>query len=149
MHYEPSVLGAARVELSDARLGVERDPRRAVRGAARTEGVTPVDWNASEPLDVPLNDLTRQPATGATFAPLPPAAANPKNYAIWQKTFATWLAFRTAALELWRSGTAEGGSHSPAKTSATFRIRLMHRAHELRDEQTEKVRQNTPRGSTR
>ena len=44
----------------------------------------------------------RPPKPGASFAELPAAGANPRNYAAWNKTFATWL-FRMQKLDLMRS----------------------------------------------
>jgi len=99
----------------------------------------PVDWSQSEPVDLDLNTLMKQPTPGATFSELPAAAANPKNYAAWQKTFTTWLA-QNCAVEMWRSPSLKEVSH-PGEDERDFRIRLLHRAHEVRDAETEKLRQ--------
>jgi hypothetical protein len=138
LHYEPCVFGAAQVELADAKLGVS-ELRDVLFAAPVNEGVAPVDWAQSEALDLPLNELLQQPAPGATFGELPAAAANVKNYAAWQKMFTTWLS-QNSVMELWRSAALKEVSH-PGEDERDFRIRLLHRAHEVRDAETEKLRQ--------
>lgn len=137
LHYEPCLLGAAQLEFSDARLGVS-ELREVLFATPVTDGVAPVDWSQAEALDVPLNQLARQPVAGATYAALPAAAANPRNYAAWQKSFSTWLA-QHCSLELLRSNALKEVSH-PGEDERDFRIRLLHRAHEIRDAEGEKVR---------
>lgn len=138
LHYEPCLFGAAQVELADAKLGVS-ELREVLFATPVTDGVAPVDWSQSEPVDLDLNTLMKQPTPGATFSELPAAAANPKNYAAWQKTFTTWLA-QNCAVEMWRSPSLKEVSH-PGEDERDFRIRLLHRAHEVRDAETEKLRQ--------
>lgn len=138
LHYEPCVFGAAQVELSDAKLGVS-ELRDVLFATPISEGVAPVDWDQSEAVDLPLNELVKQPVPGATFSELPSAAANAKNYPAWQKTFTTWLA-QNCTMELWRSAALKQVSH-PGEDERDFRIRLLHRAHEVRDAETEKLRQ--------
>lgn len=138
LHYEPAIFGAAEVQLTDTKLGVS-EVRDVLFATSVNEGVAPVDWDQSEALDVPLADLRKQATTGATFAPLPAPASNPKNYAAWQKSFTSWLA-QNCSVELLRSAALKEVSH-PGEDERAFRIRLLHKAHELRDAETEKLRQ--------
>lgn len=137
LHYEPKVLGVAQVQFADAKLGVDV-VRDAVYACAVTDAAVPVNWADAEAVDVPVNDLEKTPADGATFAELAPAAANPKNYAVWQKSFATWL-FQTQTLELLKSPST-GEVSRLGESERDFRIRTQQVAREARDAQVEKLR---------
>ncbi len=138
LHYEPCIVGAAQVQFADAKTGVDV-VRQVAYAAPVSDAALAVDWSAAEELDLPLEDLEKQPAEGATFSELPAAAANPKSYAAWQKAFATWL-FQTQTVELYKSKLT-GEVSKPGETEGDFRIRVQQRARELRDEQAEKLRQ--------
>lgn len=135
--YEPRILGAARVQFVDAKLGVN-EVRDCVFACPITDEAVPVDWPAAEALDVPLNDLEKTPTDGATFSELPTIAARPKNYAVWQKSFATWL-FQNQSLELLRSPST-GEVSKIGETERDFRLRIQQAAREARDQQTEDLR---------
>ncbi len=137
LHYEPRVLGAAQVHFTDAKLGVD-EVRDAVFACPITDAAVPVDWSGAEAVEVPLNDLEKAPSEGATFAELAPAGARPRNYAAWQKSFATWL-YQTQALELLRSPAA-GEVSRLGESERDFRIRTQQAAREARDTQVEKLR---------
>jgi hypothetical protein len=138
MHYEPCIVGAAQVQFADSKMGVDV-VRQVAYAAPVSDAALAVDWSGAEELDLPLEDLEKQPAEGATFAELPSAAANPKNYAAWQKAFATWL-FQTQTIELHKSRLT-GEVSKPGETEGDFRVRVQQRARELRDEQAGKLRQ--------
>jgi hypothetical protein len=97
-----------------------------------------VDWNNAEALDLPAEDLEKEPVEGAGFAELPPPAAKAKNYPAWQKAFATWL-FQTQKIELFRSPSS-GQVSRPAESERDFRVRLAQAAREQRDAMVEKLR---------
>lgn len=138
LHYEPCIVGAAQVQFADAKTGVDV-VRQVSYAAPVSDAALAVDWGAAEELNLPLEDLEKQPTEGATFSELPAAAANPKNYAAWQKAFATWL-YQTQSVELYKSKLT-GEVSKPGETEGDFRIRVQQRARELRDEQAEKLRQ--------
>jgi hypothetical protein len=137
LHYEPRVLGAAQVQFTDTKLGVN-EVRDAIFGCPITDAAVPVDWSQAEAVEVPLNDLEKAPSEGATFAELPPAGAKAKNYAAWQKSFATWL-YQTQSLELLRSPST-GDVSRLGESERDFRIRTQQSAREARDAQVEKLR---------
>jgi hypothetical protein len=137
LHYEPRVLGAAKVQFTDAKLGVD-EVRDAVFACPITEEAVPVDWAQSEAVEVPLNDLEKSPAEGATFTDLPTVAAKSRNYAAWQKSYATWL-YQTQTLELLRS-PATGEVSKLGESERDFRLRTQQAAREARDQQVEKLR---------
>lgn len=138
LHYEPCIVGAAQVQFADTKMGVDV-VRQVAYAAPVTDAALAVDWSAAEELDLPLEDLEKQPAEGATYSELPASAANPKSYAAWQKAFATWL-YQTQTVELYKSKLT-GEVSKPGETEGDFRIRVQQRARELRDEQAEKLRQ--------
>lgn len=138
MHYEPCIVGAAQVQFADSKMGVDV-VRQVAYAAPVSDKALAVDWSGAEELDLPLEDLEKQPAEGSTFAELPAAASNPKNYAAWQRDFATWL-FQTQTMELYKSRLT-GEVSKPGETEGDFRIRVQQRARELRDEQAGKLRQ--------
>jgi hypothetical protein len=137
LHYEPRILGAAGLHFSDPKLGVD-EVRDVVFATPVIDAAVPVDWDQAEALDLPLDDLEKTPAEGASFAPLPAAASRPKNYAAWQKSFGTWL-YQSQALELLKSPSTKQVSRL-GESEADFRLRLQQAAREARDAQTEKLR---------
>ncbi len=137
LHYEPRLLGAAQVHFIDPKLRVD-EVRDAVFACPITDAAVPVDWSQAEACEVPVNDLEKAPAEGATFADLPAAAAKARNYAAWQKSFATWL-YQTQSLELFRSPST-GEVSKLGETERDFRVRTQHSAREARDEQVQNLR---------
>jgi hypothetical protein len=136
--YVPMLLGAARVAYADAKLGLN-DTRDVTMVTPITDAAVAVDWDQAEPADFSVNDLSKAAPEGATFAPVPAAAAKPKHYATWQKDFAQWAA-RSQSIELFKSSRAKVVSH-PDEPERDFRIRLHTEAREARDAALAKVRQ--------
>jgi hypothetical protein len=137
LHYEPRVLGAAEVMFTDSKLGLN-EVRDVLYAAPVTDSPVPVDWSSAEAVETPIDSLEKQPAEGATFADLPAAAAKPKNYPAWQKSFALWL-YQTQTLELFRSPSLKEVSKI-GESERDFRIRLQQRAREERDARAEALR---------
>ncbi len=137
LHYEPRLFGAASLHFADPKLGID-EVRDAVFSTPIIDAAVPVEWDQAEALDVPLDDLEKTPVDGASFAPLPPAAAKPKNYAGWQKSFGTWI-YQSQTLEVLKSPSTKQVSKL-GETEAAFRLRLQQAAREERDAQTEKLR---------
>jgi hypothetical protein len=136
-HYRPVALGVAKVTFADAKLKIN-ETRDVVAAAPIAAGAVAVDWDGAERLDVAAVDLAADPAPGATFEPLPAAAANPKNYAAWQKAFTAWLGsgqkldlLRHAGLKL----TAASG-----ESERDFRVRVAAAQREKRDAEVDAVR---------
>lgn len=138
LHYEPCIVGAAQVHFADPKLNVD-EVRDVVFAAPVADGVVPVDWVTAEALDMTLTEFEKQPTEGATFAGLPAPAANVKNYAAWQKEFATWL-YQTSELSLFRSPSLNEVSHV-GEEERDFRIRLAQKQREQRDALAERLRQ--------
>ena len=85
--YEPVLYGAARVQYTDTKRGI--DVTRSLQAIVSfVAGPVPVDWDRAE--DTPhLPETLTTPAAGpaATHLPLPPAALDKKRYAAWTKEF--------------------------------------------------------------
>jgi hypothetical protein len=79
----PALIGVARLAYSDSKLGVEETRTVAVVTPV-TDGAVGVDWDRAEPAAVDLDHLSATPPAGATFAPLPAAAARARSYACWE-----------------------------------------------------------------
>ncbi len=135
--YSPVILGAVRVTFSDSKAGVE-STRDTVYAATIADGPVPVDWASASRLDVVPSDLQRQPGPGATFAPLPAAAAQPKNYAAWQKALGQWVA-GAGTLEVFRHRETKLTSN-PGESERDFRVRVQDAMRSARDEAVEAVR---------
>ena len=136
--FVPMILGAARVTYSDAKLGLD-ETRDVAVVAPIGEGALAVDWQQAEPADFKVNDLSKTAPAGASFAPVPAAAAKPKHYATWQKDFATWVA-QSQSVELFKSARAKALSNAD-ESERDFRIRLQVDAREARDAAIAKVRE--------
>jgi hypothetical protein len=136
--YQARILGAAKIQFADPKTGVDQvtDLLFAVPCG---DGAVAVNWEQAETLDVPLSDLEKAPASGATFAELPAPAAKAKNYAAWQKAFATWL-YQTQKMELQKSPSLDEVS-KPGEAERDFRARLQQQAREHRDELVAQLRQ--------
>jgi len=135
--YSPVILGAARMGFSDAKLGVDAS-RDVLYAAPIGAGAVPVDWTQSSPMDVPLAELTRTAESGAAYEPLPSAAAQPKQYPLWEKAFTRWLS-QTQKVELLRHRESRLAS-LPDESERDFRVRVQGAMRQARDEAVEHVR---------
>jgi hypothetical protein len=135
--YVPVALGVARVTFADAKLKVN-ETRDVVAAAPIGSGPVPVDWAQAQILPIAPGDLETGPAEGATFDPVPKAAAAAKNYAAWQKSFVAWLA-GSQTLDLHRHAGLRLTSRA-GETERDFRIRAQDAQREARDAEVEDVR---------
>jgi hypothetical protein len=135
--YEPRIFGAAQVRFTEPKFGVDilQDVAFLV---PVTDATVAVDWSAAEVTDVPVSDVEKEAQPGATFADLPSSAAKGKNYAAWQKAFATWL-YQTQKLDLLQSPSL-GEVSKPGESERDFRVRLQQQAREKRDKLSEDLR---------
>ena len=136
-HYHPVALGVARVTYADPKLKIN-ETRDVVAAAPITDAAVPVDWTDAEILDVAAGGLGTSPVEGATFDPVPKAAALKKNYAAWQKAFASWVT-SSQTLDLHRHAGLKMTS-AAAESERDFRIRVQGAQREARDEAVEAVR---------
>jgi hypothetical protein len=135
--YAPVALGVARITFADAKLKIDA-ARDVVAAAPIRDGAVAVDWQDAGVLDVAPADLETTPAEGATFAPLPKAAAAAKNYAAWQKGFVAWLG-QSQKIELYRHAALKLTS-AAGESERDFRIRVQGAQREARDAEVEELR---------
>jgi hypothetical protein len=131
------LLGVARVSYSDAKIGLDETKTVAVVTPI-TDGAVAVDWDRAEVADFTVDYLLKSPPTGATFAPVPAAAAKAKNYAGWEKDFSRWVA-QSQSVELFKSSRAKLVSILD-ESERDFRIRIQDEARQARDSAVAKVR---------
>lgn len=132
------LLGVAKVGYSDAKLGLDESKTVAVITPI-TDGAVAVDWDKAEIADFTVDYLVKSPPTGASFAPVPSAAAKPKNYATWEKDFSQWVG-QSQSIELFKSSRAKLISNVD-ESERDFRIRMQSEAREGRDAAVTKVRE--------
>jgi hypothetical protein len=136
--YTPMLLGIAQVHFSDAKRGVDLNEDLRVLVPV-TEEVVAVDWDKSIKTDVETDELIKAAEGESEFKPLPEVATKIKSYVTWSKEFAAWV-YRNHRLTIYRSQQFKMLS-TPGESEGDFRVRVQQRAHELRDEAREKLRQ--------
>ena len=137
--YAPMLLGVAKVAYSDSKLGLDEAKTIAVVTPI-TDGAVAVDWDKAQIADFTVDYLVKSPPTGASFAPVPSAAAKPKNYAAWEKDFTQWVQ-QSQSIELFKSSRAKLVS-TVDESERDFRIRMQGEAREARDKAIAKLRQD-------
>ncbi len=136
--YRPMALADVEIGFRNAKAGIQQvDSRTFV--SEITDSVYPVDWNNAELIEMAVTDMDSSGVSGASFAQLPPAAAEPRNYTNWNRDLVNWI-YQTQQLVLQQSPKMKITS-MPAETERDFRIRLSQITHEARDAEIEKLRQ--------
>lgn len=135
--YQPMLLGAASVRFADAKAKVDVTQNVVLLTPINDDAV-PVDWSEAQDVEVDPNDLERNPAGAAQFATLPPAAAQAKNYANWQKDFVNAI-YGSRKVTLLKSTTYNQVSRID-EGEGDFRVRLSQASREQRDAATAKLR---------
>ncbi len=136
--YQPMLLGASQVRVSDSKAGVDVTQDVTVL-VPISDGAVAVDWDRAAESGLALADLESSPEDGAQFGSIPSAASKAKNYDTWNKDFTGWL-FRTQKVDLFKSpGTKE--LSKPGESERNFRVRLQQSGREARDKQSDGLRQ--------
>ena len=131
--YQPTLIGSAKVQFINDAAGV-RETRATICYTPLSDGPVAADWDCDKTAEADFDvwDLEKEPAAGATFAPLPTVAAKAASYALFQKNFAAWL-FRTKKMTVLHSPSI-GEYSKPDEAERDFRIRLQQAAREQRDQ---------------
>ena len=137
--YAPVLYGAARVQYTDTKRGI--DVTRSLQAiVAFTNGPIPVDWERAEETSFEPESLTQPGASlAAPHLPLPPVALDKKRYATWTKDFGTWVA-RAQPLTIYSVPSMKLVS-KPGESERDFQARIQHTGRETRDGAVEKLRQ--------
>jgi hypothetical protein len=88
--YEPRIYAAATVRFADQKLGINERCEAALV-APLPDRLQKVAWDEAVATDLVAGDLETEPADGATFGDLPPAATRPKSYDAWSEDLLKWL----------------------------------------------------------
>ena len=99
--YQPMLLGAAQVRISDSKAGVDVTKDVTVL-APISDGAVAVDWDHAMEASLALADLESVPLDNAQFGSVPSAASKAKSYETWNKDFSGWL-FRNQKVDLFKS----------------------------------------------
>ncbi len=137
LHYEPMLLGSAKVYFSDAKAKVEAE-RAVSRLAQISDAAVAVNWQEAQTLEFDESDLEREPSAEADYASLPSAAGKARSYDLWKRALSDDL-YRNQTLELFRSPSL-GQLSQVTEPERDFRIRLQQMAREERDRQVEALR---------
>ena len=135
--YQPILLGAAQVRVSDSKAGVDVTQDVAVL-APISEGAVAVDWDRATEAALAVADLESAPLGSAQFGAVPSAANKAKSYETWSKDFSGWL-FRNQKVDLLKSPSAKAVS-MPGESERDFRVRLQQSGREARDKQSDSLR---------
>jgi hypothetical protein len=137
LRYQPMILGCGDVYFNDARAGVLSTEPVALLVELAPQALT-VDWGAAKRVELAPDNLEKEPAAAARFAPVPAAAAKARSYTGWSKSFVDAL-YRSETLELHKSPSL-GKLSNPSEPERDFRIRLQQAAREARDAEVDRLR---------
>ncbi|HWN98209.1 MAG TPA: ATP-binding protein [Blastocatellia bacterium] len=137
LQYRPMILGAAKINFVDTKMGVD-DSQEVIRLAAITDEAVPVSWDNSLEATVASSDLEKEPAANAQYEEIPAVAGRAKSYQSWTKDYVAFL-YRNHKLDLLKSPST-GECSKPGEAEREFRVRLQQAARELRDAQVEVLR---------
>jgi hypothetical protein len=135
--YQAGVLAAATINFVSTGSGVATSTRLR-RIAPAPETSLALDWEKATPLATTLEDMDRQPASGATLLPLPDAMTRIASYRAWGADFADW-AFRTQTLGTLKSPSS-GLMSNPGETEEEFRARFAQAVTAKQNEAIEKLK---------
>jgi hypothetical protein len=128
---QPMILGAAQVHFANAKARIDFTKDIMFLAPVTNEPV-PVRWDQAKEVRVNISNLTTEAPEGVAYAELPPAASRSKNYGLWQRDFAGWLA-NTQELQILRRPSS--GEYSRAgEPERDFRVRLQLTSKEERDQ---------------
>lgn len=96
--YAPRLYGAATIQFGTRRQKI--DERRRVAFVLPLDAQAGgVDWENVKAIDIPPEQLLKDPPVRADYLPLPAAAMKVQTFTRWAKAFDRWLA-RTQRLDL-------------------------------------------------
>jgi DNA helicase HerA-like ATPase len=135
LHYEPAILGKARVRYAKATARIDVD-REVICLAPAGESVGESAWENADVLPEPP-EVEAAPRTGS-FGSLPAVLAGPKGYASLGTALKGHLG-RTSKLVVFSAPSIDAVSR-PGESEADFRVRIAQRLKEYRDDELDRVR---------
>ena len=139
INYVPAIIRVGEVKFSDSKKGISGTEVVSLINKIDPEsGET--DWNQS--LDLPNNlhfgQLSHDPLAGAAFTPLPQNLLDSKFWTALEKELVDEL-YGNHTTSIYRSPLT-GSYSNVGEKEGDFRARLLHSAHEIRDEKVEEMR---------
>jgi len=136
--YQPYIIGAAEIRFTNTKNKINQT-KYIIAQTPITNNLIPVNWDDSKKLNINISQLQKTPHVNISYADLPSAAFNAKNYNNWKTDFINWLS-RTQQIELFKSQNYNLTS-TVGETETDFRIRLQQISREKRDQEVNTLRQ--------
>ena len=137
IEYRPMIAGGAKLHYVDTKLGLDTWQTQYWLAPLADDGSN-VDWEQKRDAGALRAQYAAQPAAGASFAPLPGAAARADSYAAFGRALAAHL-YETARASLQWCEALRLASN-PGESDGDFRARLGQRLREQRDAELERLR---------
>jgi len=138
INYVPAVIRVGEARYQDSRKGISGVESVAMINKIDSESGE-VDWNQT--LDLPngmqVTQLGREPLAGATFSDLPQSMLESKQWTELKKDLVDFL-YGNHTITVYKSPMT-GMYSNLGETEGDFRARLVHAAHELRDEKVDEL----------
>lgn len=131
LSYSPQLIATARVQYADVKTKLNTSEDVTIVVSFSDTEVMPIDWSAAERASISSQELSTKPASGATFAALPAAAVQPRNYTRWSKDFVGWLMENCQQTVFKHSQTKLVSEEG--ETESAFKARVRQHLRELRD----------------
>jgi hypothetical protein len=133
----PVAVGLVQLHFVDAKTGVDVWAPYLNLGPFAPDG-SKVLWDEADVRPGDASALDARPPAGASFDPLPAAAARAANYADWQRALKL-QAYQTVTLDLLQCGAVKLTSRA-GESEGDFRVRVSQALRERRDAEVEKIR---------
>ena len=137
LHYQPRVLGRAKLHFADATLKVDSWQDRALLATLGDDG-RDASWDEAQELPVQGLAFDRQPASGASFADLPAGAVRAASYAAYAKSLGVLL-YQQSRASVFVCDGAKLVSQ-PGESEGDFRSRVSLALREQRDARVAQLR---------
>lgn len=140
INYVPAIIRIGEVRYSDSKKGISGSEKVAMLNKIDLDTGEP-DW--SKDLELPngltVSQLGRDPVSGTAFSELPQSMLETKLWSTLEKELVDWL-YSNHSLKIFQSPLT-GMYSNLGELEGDFRARLVHAAHEIRDEKVEELRE--------
>ena len=138
INYVPALIRVGEVRYQDSKKGISGNESVAMINKIDSDSGD-IDWNQS--LDLPngmhVSQLGREPLAGAAFSELPQPMLDTKLWTSLKKELVDFL-YGNHTITIYKSPLT--GLHSKlGESKGDFRARLVHAAHEIRDEKVDEL----------
>ncbi len=136
--YRPFLFASAKFQVINNTMGISSS--QTVSHALELQpNMMSAPWEQSAAYEGSVEELSRQPVSGAVFAQVPTALLDPRRFQSVQKGYGDFV-YRQSQITLWKSSLYKTVSR-PGESERDFRIRLQQLARERRDFELDRLRQ--------